>query len=1360
MRWSWLARALLHGVTTFVVLLALAGGVARWQLGRLCALNAGHLTGIEQLLPGGVARGASASHGLHGINPYVRFTGLDLRTAEGMKVTADVAAVELDTFKSLVHFTPILAGMELRNAVTTIEQAPDGQWLIPRVKEKPSARAAAWGQPWRELWWESGGLEFADFRVRLHPAQSPVVEMRLLGRVQNHAGAHRGDLRVSCAGECGGELAYQLTGTRLRGLQDGSLTFVLRGLPHILGAIRLGDAWLDVGDNHASGNFAIRAGKNALQGNVLASVRLRPGKGGSQGNLDAQITSRLIGGGEHDFDMRLADLMLHLNDRLIPLPDALLARRKDDWFGTLPDIQIQSLIAPIAVAGVLPQVAANWLQKLDPRAVTHGLRWHLGKKFTYATALDGVFVDAYSGSPLVHGLRGSVLGDLHGGRLTIFPGRIALGFPDVYDEAFNGISVEGPLDFWYGDGGFALHSGLLKVETGDVHVAGRFALQQPRDPALHALTLMLEATDGRAEATPRYLPKLLEPGLRQWLVQAVGPGHVAKGFVGLHLYTSPQLAHHAAVELAFEVDHTAFKFLPGWPRLDDIVGHMSFSNGQLLAEVSSARSGDVRVTAGTVSMQAHDPHLALSVRGTANPFGATSFLLNSPLRPQLAWLADWQGSGDFPFDLNGKIALSGDAHVFTVNMRNAATALRNDKLHVALSGAAGNVRYDYPRHIEAKGIRASLNQKPVVIDIASTPDDIVFNGRGRGDGAWLNHWLPWPMDKATNGAFDYAATLRARTGAALPRGEASVVLDAQSDLRGIAVNLPAPLIKAAEAQRPLKFHLEAVDDLLRLRVDEAQIAFRGQLRGGNFENGVVSVGNSARPVIEGVVVATSAAAGSAAAGNAAAGSAAIAPTLPERGLIIAGVPDTVDLLGWSGLLASGSGSGGGPLTVDLDIGHLLLNTDSLPKAHLRAATHAGTWRVDVEQQTLDASLQIFADRRPMQLTIARIRLPRTPVPPGPPQPLLPPPGTVDPPDPLLGWQIKRIPQMNVAVESLQYGDEVLGKVKFDLQPTADGIELQGVTGALRNIAFTGARLTWQRDARGDRTLLAGTFGGKDLATVLEAFGFAGSVRSEAITLRADFGWPGSPANYAARRMEGTAHLNVRKGHFVQVAGANAARVLGVFDFASIARRARLDFSDVFGKGLSFDSIDADLRFSGGVLSFPNTLRIEGPGSAFRLGGTVNLATGVLDNDMIVTLPLSRTLPWYAAYAVFTANPLAGAGVLVAERLLRDRLDQFSSAKYHVDGTIEAPQVKFVSVFSNQVDQPRHPANPAGTLTPGDKKPVTDVTSPLPATLPAQAASGVASTAPASVPGINRPAQSAAPPLASHRLTTLNPESEP
>jgi uncharacterized protein YhdP len=147
------------------------------------------------------------------------------------------------------------------------------------------------------------------------------------------------------------------------------------------------------------------------------------------------------------------------------------------------------------------------------------------------------------------------------------------------------------------------------------------------------------------------------------------------------------------------------------------------------------------------------------------------------------------------------------------------------------------------------------------------------------------------------------------------------------------------------------------------------------------------------------------------------------------------------------------------------------------------------------------------------------------------------------------------------------------------------------------------------------------------------------------------------------------------------------KIFSLVNFSTIAKRLNFDFSDVVGEGVSFDLLTATTDFDSGMMHFVEPMEVEGSGSSFRIAGSVDLVEGTLDNEMIVTLPVSRGLPWYAAY-VALANPLAGLGVLVGERVLRKPLEQFSSAKYEISGTLTEPELKFVGVWDVTMDRPQ------------------------------------------------------------------------
>ena len=89
-----------------------------------------------------------------------------------------------------------------------------------------------------------------------------------------------------------------------------------------------------------------------------------------------------------------------------------------------------------------------------------------------------------------------------------------------------------------------------------------------------------------------------------------------------------------------------------------------------------------------------------------------------------------------------------------------------------------------------------------------------------------------------------------------------------------------------------------------------------------------------------------------------------------------------------------------------------------------------------------------------------------------------------------------------------------------------------------------------------------------------------------------------------------------------------------------------------------------------------------------------------DNEMIVTLPVSNSLPWYAAYLAL-ANPVAGLGVILGEQILRKPIQQFSSAKFAITGTLNDPEVKFVSLWDKSMKAVPQPGSLAPVMPTSD-----------------------------------------------------------
>ncbi|MCZ6709520.1 MAG: hypothetical protein O7B25_04075, partial [Gammaproteobacteria bacterium] len=355
--------------------------------------------------------------------------------------------------------------------------------------------------------------------------------------------------------------------------------------------------------------------------------------------------------------------------------------------------------------------------------------------------------------------------------------------------------------------------------------------------------------------------------------------------------------------------------------------------------------------------------------------------------------------------------------------------------------------------------------------------------------------------------------------------------------------------------------------------------------------------------------------------------------------------------------------------VDLRVNHIDIDDFRIDDAILNGNINGSGFAISVASHAVSGDLRLEGDQ-PLLVHLETVVIPESP-------------DGEDSGDPLRPQIIAELPQAVVEIHSLRVGDVDYGRWRFDLEPQPDGVLLANLDAQLRGVNITAPEgVMWFEESNESR--FQGELTTGNLAEVLPLWDFAPSLETKSASLVGDLRWAGSPANVDLDILFGEASIRAKDGHFVDVdSGGGAMRIFSLINFNAIAKRIRGDFSDVTGKGVSFDKLKAKVEFDGGSLTFVEPMKVKGTGSSFEVAGTVDLVNGELDNEMIVTLPVTKSLPWYAAY-VALANPLVGAGILVGERMLRGPIEQFSSAKYAIGGTLDDPDVNLVSVFDTSM----------------------------------------------------------------------------
>ena len=191
----------------------------------------------------------------------------------------------------------------------------------------------------------------------------------------------------------------------------------------------------------------------------------------------------------------------------------------------------------------------------------------------------------------------------------------------------------------------------------------------------------------------------------------------------------------------------------------------------------------------------------------------------------------------------------------------------------------------------------------------------------------------------------------------------------------------------------------------------------------------------------------------------------------------------------------------------------------------------------------------------------------------------------------------------------------------------------------------------------------------DAGALLQRLGFGRVMRGAKGQMKGSLGWDGSPLGLDLPTLGGTLDLALDNGQFLKV-DAGAARLLGVLSLQALPRRFLLDFRDVFQEGFAFDNLAGDVQIARGVASTKN-LRLRGLQAVVVMEGSADLLHETQDLH-VLALPELNTASAALAYAAI--NPAIGLGAFLGQLILREPLRQASAREFHVSGSWDDPKV--------------------------------------------------------------------------------------
>ncbi|HKV98017.1 MAG TPA: YhdP family protein [Gammaproteobacteria bacterium] len=1152
-----------------------------------------------------------------------------------------------------------------------LERETDGRYAVRGLEGSlnPGARETDWRATAAEAFAQNAALRVRGGQVTLIDMRSPAAPLvfrNLQLNLDNSRDDHRLSGRVQLPVEFGRSLSFS-TQVQGGGLDPAAWQWQAQAEGDSLDLAQWLEYWPAAQARFRGGNVDVRAALTGVGTRVdhaearISARKIVPADASSSLDLLAGTLNwtRSAAG----WTLAGRDLQLRRGANILPVSqfDLRYARAAPDstsWSGDASFLRLQDIVFLSTWLPADFSAATARLQKLAPsgdlkdvqfaaqRAAGSFGPWALSGQF------DNLGLRADGDIPGFSGLSGALDANQDGGTLTLAGTNATVNFAHLFRGPLTATTLKADVQFHHDAQGWLFTLKDLAAANQDVQQASATGtLLLPADGSSPVIDLQASVQNADARSKSTYFPVGIMPKeVVAWLDSAIVGGQAPSASLILRgkLADFPYDHGLGLFDIRFHLLHGQLDFADGWPPIKDLDADVEFKNqGMYVTLRQGTLLGDQigGATADFVDLRNGMLHIQGDARGDAS--AALTFLRNGPLKTRFGHVLDGlSATGGADIDLNLQLPVE---HV--ENYRLAANVQLQDVgltlvslPHWPVRGLHGTVKITQDG-VSAEKLQAAFLGAPLSIRLSpgTRPDTTRFTVNGGAQAGPLAAMLPAAFKPALSGVTAWQLS------GALPNkpaeSSAGLSLTLQSDLRGLALDLPPPFAKTADDAVPLQTVLNFDGNKLNLRMAYGTV-MHGVYRlhdvdgAWRFDRGNLVFGGGT-------------------------------PALPAApGLMLDGELPEFSLTDWKGFLPTGTTAA--PVApvlplwlrgADLTIGQFAGFDQRIQNLHLGLARAADHWTLALSSQpiagTINWPFQPDA-QHPIAADMQRVTLLRKPQVGNAAHP----PAKLDP---------HAIPPLQIDIKQFRYNDIALDNLHVELEPQAEGVNLKSLTVASPGLELhASGQWTVQPDA-GTHTVLDVQLQSQDVKQTLQAFGFAPGISGSRGEMQAELNWPGGPLVEILPVLNGKLHVKLQNGSLLELK-PGAGRVFGLLSINALPRRLLLNFSDVLGKGFAYDSIEGTFTIQNGD-AYTSDLTVSGPAAKIHMVGRTGLVTHDFDEAVVVVPSVGSTLPVIGALA---GGVGVGAVVFLLTEIFKKPLSAVGETRYHLSGTWDNPKLTAVA----------------------------------------------------------------------------------
>lgn len=954
--------------------------------------------------------------------------------------------------------------------------------------------------------------------------------------------------------------------------------------------------------------------------------------------------------GKGQWSLHLADFLYDDSEQSWVAPRVSIARDTEQNLGLWISADELPLEVPLNVArdvmsiygtdwpGFLPRTAGGRVTDLE--LILNG-SWKL--QFA-AGNLHQASVREWERWPELQGLDGKVSLRGGAGRIKLHGEQITADWPRMFRDRVQVGIPSCDIELRWGQS-WQVGFNRCLIENPDLALAADVIISgNEGKPAVDVNASLLRGKVGQLDS---YWPEsIMKENIKGWLRRGLQGGDIVAGRFQIHgdMDDWPFLNGEGRFEAFAEVRGGQIDFLEGWPSARGVNAFARFQGASMDIEGSVADIGGAAVASVNARIpNLKSPLLEINYSSRSDLPGYLGFLRQTPLLDNLDTdLSEFVFSGPASTTGSLRIPLGSNTRQLTVDgsVQLDGGLFSDPVSEVTLEQITGSLSYD-ESGFSGEDLSTEFRAYPARLNLLADFDgeekfradlEGIFGVQDVIPEFLLEDFLALEQ---VGGNCRWQVSL-AVTASEEP-GRSDTILQIESGLEGIAMDLPAPMHKAPGEEWPLllRYPLSGPERLLDVVFEErASLRFDLSAEDSSPLSAVIHLGSDL-------------------------------PALPEEGYVrLEGGSEFIDLDGWIDIIVDEAMSGGGVAGLSLEGGEL--TADNL--VFLDRKFSDVQLQFDVEGSDINAGFVAEDINGSLRFTISdsgtnslsadfeRLVL-------------------GDPVSTGLDMESdpSELPALHLYVRSFSYLDVELGETRIEAYPTATGFHFEKVDASSDQISVQ-ASGDWSLNDQGQRSDFSIHMASESLGEFLQSLDISSSMQGGQTLVDFDAWWPGSPAAFALSRLNGEIVFSVVDGNITN-ASAGTGRLLGLLSIQALPKRLSLDFRDVFDSGFSFDEASGTFQMENGSAS-TDDVELKSSAADIFVTGRTDLVGQQYDQLLTIKPGLGNTLPIIGALA---AGPGGAAAGLALQGLLHDELAEATKVSYTIRGDWDNPEFEPVDV---------------------------------------------------------------------------------